>query len=67
MTDIKFVKGYATFDHIASQIDLAEVVDDYSYHIGTNIGVLLININEYTINGITFSTSTEAVNYILNN
>lgn len=67
MTDIKFVKGYATFDHIVSQIDLAEVVDDYSYHIGTNIGVLLININEYTINGITFSTSTEAVNYILNN
>lgn len=72
MKDITLEGGYVTFytsviGAIASNVELCEVVDDYSYHIGTNIGVLLININEYTINGITFSTSTEAVTYILNN
>jgi len=43
------------------------VVDENSLHLGTIVGVLLINIAEFTINGITFSTSAEAVTYILNN
>ena len=72
MTDITLEGGYLTFyssviGAIASNVELCEVVDENSYHLGTIVGVLLINIAEFTINGITFSTSAEAVTYILNN
>jgi len=36
-------------------------------HLGTNVGVFLINVNQFTINTIKFDNSTKAVNYILNN
>jgi len=72
MTDITLEGGYVTFYSqsigvISSNVELCEVVDANSYHLGTNVGTLLINIAEFTINGITFSTSAEAVTYILNN
>jgi hypothetical protein len=71
MIDITLEGGFVTFTTsvlgaIASQVELCEVVDDNSLHLCTNVGVFLINIEHYTFNGITFSTSTEAVTYILN-
>ena len=72
MIDITLENGYVTFytsvsGAIASNVESCEVVDEYSFHLGTSFGVYLININNSTINSITFSTSKEAVTYILNN
>ena len=72
MIEITLEGGYVTFTTsvlgaIASNVELCEVVDDNSLHLGTNVGVFLINIEQFTINAITFSTSAEAVTYILNN
>ena len=72
MIEITLESGYVTFytsvsGVVASNVESCEVVDEYSYHLGTSIGVYLININDSTINNITFSTSSEAVTYILNN
>jgi hypothetical protein len=72
MIDITLEGGYVTFytsviGVVASNVELCEVVDDNSLHLGTNVGVFLINIEQFTINAIKFSTSAEAVNYILNN
>jgi hypothetical protein len=72
MINITLEGGFVTFTTsvlgaIASQVELCELVDDNSLHLGTNVGVFLINIEQFTINNIKFTTSTEAVNYILNN
>jgi hypothetical protein len=72
MIDITLEGGYVTFytsviGAVASNVESVEVVDDNCLHLGTNVGVFLINVNQFTINGIKFSTSAEAVNYILNN
>jgi hypothetical protein len=72
MIDITLEGGFVTFTTsvlgaVASNVELCEVVDDNSLHLGTNVGVFLINIEQFTINAIKFSTSTEAVTYILNN
>lgn len=72
MIDITLEGGFVTFytsviGAIASNVELCEVVDENSLHLGTNVGVFLINVNQFTINAIKFSTSTEAVTYILNN
>jgi hypothetical protein len=72
MIDITLEGGYVTFTTsvigaVASNVESCEVVDDNCLHLGTNIGVFLINVNQFTINGIKFSTSAEAVNYIINN
>jgi hypothetical protein len=72
MIDITLEGGYVTFTTsvigaIASNVESVEVVDDNCLHLGTNVGVFLINVNQFTINGIKFSTSAEAVNYIINN
>lgn len=72
MIDINLEGGFVTFyssviGAVASNVELCEGVDANSLHLGTNVGVFLINIEQFTINGITFSTSTEAVTYILNN
>jgi hypothetical protein len=72
MIDITLEGGYITFyssviGAIASNVESIEVVDDMCVHLGTNVGVFLINVNQFTFNGITFSTSAEAVTYILNN
>jgi hypothetical protein len=72
MIDITLESGYVNFytsviGVVASQVELCEVVDDNCLHIGTNVGVFLINVNQFTINGIKFTNSTKAVNYILNN
>jgi hypothetical protein len=72
MIDITLEGGYVTFytsviGAIASNVESVEVVDDNCLHLGTNVGVFLINVNQFTINGIKFSTSAEAVNYIINN
>ena len=72
MININIEGGFVTFTTsvigaIASNVESCEVVDDNSLHLGTNVGVFLINVNQFTINAITFSTSAEAVNYILNN
>ena len=72
MIDITLEGGYVTFTTsvigaIASQVELCEVVDDNCLHMGTNVGVFLINVNQFSINGIKFSNSTKAVTYILNN
>lgn len=72
MIDITLEGGYVTFktsvlEVIASPVELCEVVDDNTLHLGTTLGIFLINIEQFTINSIKFKTSTEAVNYILNN
>ena len=72
MIEITLEGGYVTFTTsvlgaIASNVELCEVVDDNSLHLGTNVGTFLINIEQFTINAIKFSTSAEAVTYILNN
>ena len=72
MIDITLEGGFVTFytsviGMVASNVESVEVVDDNCLHLGTNVGVFLINVNQFTINGIKFSTSAEAVNYILNN
>jgi len=72
MIDITIEGGFVTFTTsvlgaIASQVELCEVVDDNTLHLGTNVGVFLINIEQFTINNIKFTTSAEAVTYILNN
>lgn len=72
MIDITLEGGFVTFTTsalgaVASNVELCEVVDENSLHLGTNVGVFLINIEQFTINAIKFSTSAEAVTYILNN
>jgi hypothetical protein len=72
MIDITLEGGYVTFytsvlGAIASNVELCEVVDENTLHLGTNVGTFLINVNQFTFNGITFTTSAEAVTYILNN
>jgi hypothetical protein len=72
MIDITLEGGYVNFytsviGAIASNVELCEVVDENCLHMGTNVGVFLINVNQFTFNGIKFSTSAEAVNYIINN
>jgi hypothetical protein len=72
MIDITLEGGFVTFTtsvlgSVASNVELCEVVDENSLHLGTNVGTFLINIEQFTINTITFSTSAEAVKYILNN
>jgi hypothetical protein len=72
MIDITLEGGFVTFyssviGAVASNVELCEVVDENSLHLGTNVGTFLINVNQFTINAIKFSTSAEAVNYILNN
>ena len=72
MIEITLEGGYVTFTTsvlgtIASNVELCEVVDDNTLHLGTNVGTFLINIEQFTINNIKFNTSTKAVNYILNN
>lgn len=49
------------------QGQFCEVVDDKCFHLETEQGILLISVEQYSINNITFPTSSEAVNYILNN
>ena len=72
MIDMTIEGGFVTFTTsvlgaIASNVELCEVVDDNTLHLGTNVGVFLINVNQFTFNGIKFTDSTKAVNYILNN
>ena len=72
MIDITLEGGFVTFytsvvGMVASNVEICEVVDENSLHMGTNVGVFLINIEQFTINAIKFSTSAEAVTYILNN
>ena len=72
MIEITLEGGFVTFytsviGMVASNVESVEVVDDNCLHLGTNVGVFLINVNQFTINGIKFSTSAEAVNYIINN
>ena len=72
MIDITLEGGFVTFTTsvigaVGSNVELCEVVDDFSLHLGTNVGVFLINIEQFTINSIKFTDSTKAVNYILNN
>jgi hypothetical protein len=72
MIDITLEGGYVTFyssviGAVASNVELCEVVDDMCVHLGTNVGTFLINVNQFTFNGIKFKNSTEAHTYILNN
>jgi hypothetical protein len=72
MIDITLEGGYVTFyssviGAIASNVESVEVVDDNCVHLGTNVGVFLINVNQFTFNGIKFTNSTKALNYITNN
>jgi hypothetical protein len=72
MIDITLEGGYVTFNTsvlevIDSPVELCEVVDDNTYHLGTTLGIFLINIEQFTVNSIKFNSSADAVNYILNN
>lgn len=72
MIDITLEGGFVTFytsviGAVSSNVESVEVVDDNCLHLGTNVGVFLINVNQFTFNGIKFTDSTKAVNYILNN
>jgi len=72
MIEITLEGGYVTFSTsvigaIASNVEICEVVDESTLHLGTNVGTFLINVNQFSFNGIQFTDSTKAVNYILNN
>ena len=72
MIDITLEGGFVTFyssviGAVASNVELCELVDENCIHLGTNVGVFLINIEQFTINQIKFNTSTEAYSYITNN
>jgi hypothetical protein len=72
MIDITLESGYVTFytsviGAIASNVESVEVVDDNCLNMGTNVGVFVINVNQFTFNNIKFTDSAKAVNYILNN
>jgi hypothetical protein len=72
MIDITLEGGYVTFytsviGAIASNVESCEVVDNNCLHMGTNVGVFVINVNQFTFNGIKFTNSSKAVKYILNN
>jgi len=72
MIDITLEGGFITFyssviGAIASNVESVEVVDDNCIHLGTNVGVFLINVNQFTFNGIKFTNSTKAHTYITNN
>lgn len=72
MIDITLESGYVTFytsviGTIASNVESCEVIDDNCLHMGTNVGVFVINVNQFTFNGIKLTNSTKAVKYILNN
>jgi hypothetical protein len=72
MIDITIEGGFVTFyssviGAIASNVESVEVVDENCVHLGTNVGVFLINVNQFTFNGIKFTNSTKALNYITNN
>jgi hypothetical protein len=47
------------------QRDEIEIVDDYSIHIPTDQGVILVNVGQYTFNGLAFSNSVDAVALII--
>jgi hypothetical protein len=47
------------------QGQFCEPVDELTLHLETSEGILLISVEQYTINDLTFENSTEAVNYIL--
>jgi hypothetical protein len=43
------------------QRDEIEIVDDQSIHIPTDQGVILINVGQFTFNGLAFSNSVDAL------
>ena len=72
MIEITLEGGFVTFytsviGAVASNVEICEVVDESTLHLGTNVGTFLINVNQFLFNGIKFTDSTKAVNYILNN
>jgi hypothetical protein len=72
MIDITLEGGFVTFYSsvigvVASNVESVEVVDDMCVHLSTNVGTFLINVNQFTFNGIKFTNSTKALNYITNN
>jgi hypothetical protein len=69
MIDITFENGFVTFQSsvcgiVNSQIESLEIVDDSSYHLGTSLGIFLINIEQFSINGNQFNTSIDAIEYL---
>jgi hypothetical protein len=69
MIDITFENGFVTFQSsvcgiVNSQIESLEIVDDSSYHLGTFLGVFLINIEQFSINGNQFNTSIDGIEYL---
>jgi len=72
MIDIILTDGNVEFQSsvcglVQSEITECEVVEEKSFHLGTNVGTFLINVQQFTINSITFETANEAVTYISNN
>ena len=72
MIDIILTDGNVEFQSsvcglVQSEITECEVVEETSFHLGTNVGTFLINVQQFTINSITFDTANEAVAYISNN
>jgi hypothetical protein len=69
MIDITFENGFVTFQSsvcgmVNSQIDSLEIVDDSSYHLGTSLGIFLINNEQFSINGNQFNSSIDAIEYL---
>ena len=69
MIDITFENGFVTFQSslcgmVNSQIDSLEIVDDRSYHLGTSLGIFLINNEQFSINGNQFNSSIDAIEYL---
>lgn len=71
MINITITDGFVSFQSsvcglVESEITECEVVEETSFHLGTNIGTFLINVQQFSINSITFDTANEAVTYITN-
>ena len=51
---------------IITDPELIFPVDEISFHLITDYGVVLVNLETYTINTITFDNSQDAIDFINN-
>jgi hypothetical protein len=56
------VIGLFSANYQQNEID---IVDDYSIHIPTDQGVILVNVGQFTFNGLAFTNSVDALALII--
>jgi hypothetical protein len=56
------VIGLFSADYQRDEID---IVDDHSIHIPTDQGIILVNVEQFTFNGLAFTNSVDALALII--